>query len=1243
MFSRPSGPAFKTLHVNTPIGQVRRSTAMARDEKKRKKKSTQLRPDGDAIDEDVKIKKKNIKHKKPRLPTPPPVTVAAEEEDLGDNKKAKKNKNKRKARKENCNAREIDDVEHTGEKESKESKNEKNSLITDARFAVAHFDPRFQRMPKRESKVVIDSRFTRMFSDKNFDTSAAPVDKRGKRKKGKTVNPLLHYYLQQEGEEENHLVNEGSAKVQREERPPRSEVDVSVEEGEKGSDDDEEEQRSASSSDDSGSTDDDDIEDDEYSVNSDICRYLLASHEDTPVIDSETHRLAVVNMDWDHIKAVDLYVVMSSCLPKGGNILSVSIYPSEFGLKCMEIEAVNGPSGLFDDSDEHSEDDSDIDNEKLRNYELNKLRYYYAVVICDSSASASHIYKTLDGTELLKTSNVFDLRFIPDSMEFKHPPRDVATEAPTSYKEPAFQTRALQHSNVKLTWEEDEPERKKVLRQKFNPNQLDELNEYLASSSDSDEYDENEVDDDENNDASALPNEVKKRKGIEELRALLLSQNDSDGDKSDDKDMEITFNTELEDLSKRILEKKDKKSETVWEAVLRKRSEKKKARKSRSKYSEDDSSDYDVEEAPDQTDDFFIDEPGDTEPKVGKKKSKAPSNKRGKDDRGRDDLRDLAREREASRAELELLLTDNQGPNTGPKGYNLKPKKVKGKKGKQVVHEEKLPDVDASNDPRFSALLASHLYALDPTDPQYKRSAAFVRQRVERQKKGAGKIGTSREDFSVSGQDIDVLPGKEEAPSSESLAQEKNDFLSTVEHFLSAEITVESEFSICWVNSLYEKCRLITQGTRERPSLHSGIASPRGCHCHPTPTESAAILRSYHRPAATADSILAVASVARPFVASFSRQPPVQSLLQSFLRTQFCLSLCIIFLIATFDGSHGEIGVRLSRIWSSNYFKSYRKRSVSFPSLLDRYQSGSPLNNKYAIKAYLTKLASSTLSFFCEEVRVHHGFPILSLAAAFIPPFDNKSSKALANSFTLESTSDQISGHVNQSHRKDYYHGCATLAAPNINWKGDAIEPKTGIKFPTFLEDNFSLTTKVLVGIGSRSMRIIKLKSLKLYAFGLYVHPHSICEKLGSKYASVPIEELKNHSDFFEDLLREDINMTVRLVVNCNGLKVNTVRDAFEKSLRTRLQKMNPDTDYHCLRVFGSYFTQDIALPAGTTIDFRQTANGQLITEIGGRQVGAVHSKDLCRAFFDMYIGDVPVSLQAKEEFVPPIKIQVLN
>jgi hypothetical protein len=39
-------------------------------------------------------------------------------------------------------------------------------------------------------------------------------------------------------------------------------------------------------------------------------------------------------------------MVMTLCLPKGGRVLSVSIYPLEFGLKCMEIETTQGPAAL---------------------------------------------------------------------------------------------------------------------------------------------------------------------------------------------------------------------------------------------------------------------------------------------------------------------------------------------------------------------------------------------------------------------------------------------------------------------------------------------------------------------------------------------------------------------------------------------------------------------------------------------------------------------------------------------------------------------------------------------------------------------------------------------------------------------------------------------------------------------------------------------------------------------------------
>jgi len=160
----------------------------------------------------------------------------------------------------------------------------------------------------------------------------------------------------------------------------------------------------------------------------------------------------------------------------------------------------------------------------------------------------------------------------------------------------------------------------------------------------------------------------------------------------------------------------------------------------------------------------------------------------------------------------------------------------------------------------------------------------------------------------------------------------------------------------------------------------------------------------------------------------------------------------------------------------------------------------------------------------------------------------------------------------------------------------------------------------------------MRVKNLNLYAFGLYIQLDSICKKLGPKYACIPDAELKDHPDFYEDLLRENIDMTVRLVVSYNGLSIGTVRDAFERSLGFRLQKMNPNTDYQCLKKFGSYFSEDIRIPAGTKIDFRQTSDGQLITEIDGKQIGTVQSKDLCRAFFDMYIGDPPVSVETKQD-----------
>ncbi|KAI4316460.1 hypothetical protein L6164_024438 [Bauhinia variegata] len=284
----------------------------------------------------------------------------------------------------------------------------------------------------------------------------------------------------------------------------------------------------------------------------------------------------------------------------------------------------------------------------------------------------------------------------------------------------------------------------------------------------------------------------------------------------------------------------------------------------------------------------------------------------------------------------------------------------------------------------------------------------------------------------------------------------------------------------------------------------------------------------------------------------------------------------------------------------------------------------------------LRKISSFTMKLLRQEAKRLQSYPVFYLAAALVPPIQNLSSKVLA---TPVSHSDvQMHGGMDQIPCEVERQRCACLSFPESNRTKHAVEPKTGIEFPMVLdnvlaaEKNSIFNSEVLVGTGSRTMTIVKIKSLKVYAFGFYVHPDSLCKKLGPKYASLSADELNNCCDFYQDLLREDITMTVRLVVNIRGMKINSVRDAFEKSLRARLVKTNPTTDFQCLKTFGSCFTEDIPLPLGTIINFRRTADGQLITEIGGNQIGSVHSKDLCRAFFDMYIGDVPVCEQTKEE-----------
>ncbi|KAL9176584.1 hypothetical protein ABFS82_01G006400 [Erythranthe guttata] len=338
-------------------------------------------------------------------------------------------------------------------------------------------------------------------------------------------------------------------------------------------------------------------------------------------------------------------------------------------------------------------------------------------------------------------------------------------------------------------------------------------------------------------------------------------------------------------------------------------------------------------------------------------------------------------------------------------------------------------------------------------------------------------------------------------------------------------------------------------------------------------------------------------------------------------------------------GSNSRINRRLS---GGSHSNCSVKHISSVRHDLTGFFLKSKHRTKWQIPVVLVNLSNLAMKHMCKEAERLPSFHMLSLAAALVPPITNISSNFLA--VPLEHSSVEAQKCMDQRPCEIENRGSGPrndLPIQHLAY-AKSIEPRTGVEFPTMLdytmsgESDSGFTPEVLVGTGSRTMTIIRIKSLKVYAFGFCfptdVHPFDVCEKLGQKYSSIPEYELNKRQDFYQDLLREDINMTVRLVVSCNGIKINTVKDAFEKSLRARLTRTNPNADFSCLQTFGSMFSQDIPLHVGTTINFRRTADGQLITEIGGNNIGAVQSKDLCRAFFDMYIGDIPICEQTKEE-----------
>jgi len=83
----------------------------------------------------------------------------------------------------------------------------------------------------------------------------------------------------------------------------------------------------------------------------------------------------------------------------------------------------------------NEQDEDKMNDEAMRSYELQKLRYYFGVITLSSPSLSQELYEMLDGVEVEGTRTSFDLRFIPNHVTFDDGRivRDEATVVPSSY------------------------------------------------------------------------------------------------------------------------------------------------------------------------------------------------------------------------------------------------------------------------------------------------------------------------------------------------------------------------------------------------------------------------------------------------------------------------------------------------------------------------------------------------------------------------------------------------------------------------------------------------------------------------------------------------------------------------------------------------------------------------------------------------------------------------------------------
>ena len=200
-------------------------------------------------------------------------------------------------------------------------------------------------------------------------------------------------------------------------------------------------------------------------------------------------------------------------------------------------------------------------------------------------------------------------------------------------------------------------------------------------------------------------------------------------------------------------------------------------------------------------------------------------------------------------------------------------------------------------------------------------------------------------------------------------------------------------------------------------------------------------------------------------------------------------------------------------------------------------------------------------------------------------------------------------------------------------------EPSTEVLFPIELQVDKG-TRHQLAGMGVRVKKKFFMK-FKVYAMGFYIDETTALESLRKAAGDLSVKKLEGNRAFRDALLKDGFGRSIRLVM-VRDVDADDMAEAFEDSLWPRMETTveaskeetatEPPAELlaakAALATFRGFFEKEAE--EDQVLDFTWTAGGKLQATMDGKRFPVVENLHLCQALFDVYLGDDPISDQAK-------------